>query len=67
MARIGPRTPKIRAFGVTCRQLTLSRYEPLFEEEKRRARLTQSLDKINQRFGEGAIYPAVTILTRKMQ
>jgi DNA polymerase-4 len=58
------KNPKIRAIGVTCsglfRQLSL----PLLKEEIRREGLLKALDRINNRFGEGVIHPAVTDFTR---
>ena len=58
------KNPKIRAIGVTCSNLTWDVYQPLFKEEVRREGLIQALDRINNRFGEGSIYPAITVLTR---
>ena len=66
IAGIGLETPKIRAFGVTCSNLTQSSYSPLFKEEKRREELIKAVDNINIRQGQGTIYPAMTILTRKI-
>lgn len=57
------KNPKIRAIGVTCSGLTLASYSPLLKEEIRREGLIKALDRINNRFGEGAIYPAITALT----
>lgn len=57
------KSPKIRAIGVTCSGLTLASYSPLLKEEIRREGLIKALDRINNRFGEGAIYPAITALT----
>lgn len=67
MAKISQKTPKIRAFGVSCSNLTQPAYSPLFKEEKRREDLIKTIDKINFRFGDGSIYPAVIALTRNMQ
>ncbi|MCX5697563.1 MAG: DNA polymerase IV [Candidatus Omnitrophica bacterium] len=66
LARSGPKTPKIRAMGVTCSGLVEQAYQPLFLEQKRREALVKSLDQINTRFGEDTIYPAVITLTRKL-
>ena len=66
LAKISLRMPRIRALGVTCSNLSQSSYLPLFREEKRRERLIKAVDSINTRQGEGAIYPAITILTRKI-
>ncbi|MDO8489182.1 MAG: hypothetical protein Q7S42_03620, partial [Candidatus Omnitrophota bacterium] len=55
---------RIRAIGVTCSSLSWGIYQPLLSEEIRRKGLIQALDRINNRFGEGSIYPAVTVLTR---
>jgi DNA polymerase-4 len=64
MAKSTLKNPKIRAIGVTCSNLTWQVYQPLFNEEIRREGLIQALDRINNRFGEGSIYPAITVLTR---
>ncbi len=55
---------RIRAIGVTCSSLSRGSYQPLLREEIRREGLIQALDRINNRFGEGSIYPAITVLTR---
>jgi len=64
MAKSGLKNPRIRAIGVTCGSLSWVTYQPLFKEEIRRKGLIQALDRINNRFGEGSIYPAITVLTR---
>jgi DNA polymerase IV len=65
MAKSGLKNPKIRAIGVTCGSLSWGIYhQPLLREEIRREGLIQALDRINNRFGEGSIYPAITVLTR---
>ncbi|TAM38318.1 DNA polymerase IV [bacterium] len=64
MARSALKSPKIRAIGVTCGSLSWGIYQPLLKEETRREGLIQALDRINNRFGEGSIYPAITALTR---
>lgn len=64
MANLTPKNPKIRAIGVTCSILSLGVYQPLLSEEIRREGLIRALDRINNRFGEGSIYPAITDLTR---
>ncbi|MDD5109370.1 MAG: DNA polymerase IV [Candidatus Omnitrophica bacterium] len=56
--------PRIRAIGVTCSSLSWDTNQPLLSEEIRRKGLICALDRINNRFGEGSIYPAVTVLTR---
>ncbi|PIP18609.1 MAG: hypothetical protein COX41_07250, partial [Candidatus Omnitrophica bacterium CG23_combo_of_CG06-09_8_20_14_all_41_10] len=56
--------PKIRALGVTVSQLTFQYGPLLLIEEKRREALIKASDQINSRFGEGSIYPAITLLTR---
>jgi len=66
MAKLGPGTPKIRALGVTGSNLTHTRYLPLFEAQKSRETLLEAMDRINDRYGDGSIYPAVITLTRKM-
>lgn len=67
MAKIGPKMPKIRAFGVTCGNLKQPDYPLLFKEQKRREALINSMDRINSRFGDGSIFPAIIDLTKKMQ
>lgn len=66
MAKIGQKMPKIRALGVSCSNFCLSEYPPLFMEQKRRGDLIKTLDKINSRFGEDSIFPAITLFARKM-
>lgn len=67
MAKTGKKTPRIRALGVTCSSLNQLNYPPLFKEQKRREELIKTLDKINHRYGDSSIYPAVTLLTRRMK
>jgi len=67
MAKLSLKTPKIRALGVTCSNLSTINYSPLFKEQKRREDLIKAIDKINTCHGEGSIYPAVITITRKMQ
>ncbi len=64
MEKLSHRNPRIRAIGVTCSGLSWKTYQPLLSEEVRREGLIQALDRINNRFGEGVIYPAITALTR---
>jgi DNA polymerase-4 len=64
MANSAPENPRIRAIGVTCSGLSWGIYQPLLSEEIRREGLIRALDRINNRFGEGSIYPAITDLTR---
>jgi len=64
MDRSGFRNPKIRAIGVSCGAISKKSYQPLLNEENRRKGLIQALDAINNRLGEGVIYPAITVLTR---
>jgi hypothetical protein len=66
LAQKGKNLPKIRALGVTCSSLSGENYPPLFKEQKRREGLVKSLDKINDRFGENTIFPALITLTRKI-
>jgi hypothetical protein len=66
MTKIGPKMPNIRAFGVSCGNLKHSDYLPLFKEQKRREDLIKTVDKINSRYGDGSIYPAVIDLTKRM-
>ncbi len=63
MAKSSLKNPKIRAIGVTCGNLSWGIYQPLLKEEIRRQGLIQALDHINNRFGEGSIYPAQAVLT----
>ena len=65
MARTGPKTPKIRALGVTCGNLSFSQNLPLFREQKRREELLKTVDKLNNRYGDGCIYPAIIDLAKK--
>jgi len=67
MGSYSQNTPKIRALGVSCSNLEPNTYQHLFKEAKRRERLIKAMDKINGRYGEGSIYPAVITITRKMQ
>ena len=62
--KVTQKNPTIRAIGVTCSSLSLDSYQPLFTEEIRREGLIKALDRINGRFGEGSIYPAITSFTR---
>lgn len=64
MAKLGRKTPRIRALGVTCSNLSLEDFPPLFKEQKRRDALIKTIDRINGRFGDGSIYPAVVNLTK---
>ena len=64
MEKLTQKNPRIRAIGVTCSGLSKAIYEPLLTEDIRREGLIKALDRINNRFGEGSIYPAVTVLTR---
>jgi len=67
MAKNFPKTPKIRAMGVTCSSLLTNNYLPLLAEDKRREALLKTVDKINYRFGESTVYPAVIELTKRMK
>jgi len=62
-AKITLRKDKIRALGVTCSNLYPVSYIPLFMEEKRREGLIKAMDRINNRYGDDSIYPAVITLT----
>ena len=64
MANSNLKNPRIRAIGVTCSSLSWSTSQPLLSEEIRREGLIRALDRINNRFGEGSIYPAITSFTR---
>ncbi len=64
MANLVQKRPKIRALGVTASHLIFQDSPLLLIEEKRREALIKALDRINSRFGEGSIYPAITVLTR---
>lgn len=65
MAKIGSKTPKIRALWVTCGNLAFDQNLPLIKEEKRREELLKAVDKLNNRYGDGCIYPAVISLAKK--
>ena len=64
MAKSALKNTRIRAIGVTCSSLSWGIYQPLLSEDIRREELIKALDRINNRFGEGSIYPATTTLTR---
>jgi DNA polymerase-4 len=64
MAKSALKNTGIRAIGVTCSSLSKDIYEPLLNEDIRREELIKALDRINNRFGEGLIHPAITVLTR---
>lgn len=64
MAQKAPQSPKIRALGVTCGKLLEVSYEPLFESQKRREASLKTMDKINNRYGENTIFPAVIMLAK---
>lgn len=66
ISRLGPKTPKTRALGVTCSSFTHTKYVPLFDQQKSREALLEAVDRINDRYGDGSIFPAVITLTRKM-
>ncbi|MCU0652432.1 MAG: DNA polymerase IV [Candidatus Omnitrophica bacterium] len=65
IAKLGPKLPLVRAIGVTCSGLSKSSYlQPLFKEQIRRGELLKAVDRINSRFGDNSIYPAVITLAR---
>ena len=64
MEKSSLKNPRIRAIGVTCSSLSRGIYQPLLSEDIRREELIKALDRINNRFGEGSIHPAITVLTR---
>ena len=64
MTKSALKNPRIRAIGVTCSSLSQGVYLPLLSEDIRREELIKALDRINNRFGEGSIHPAITVLTR---
>ncbi len=64
MAKSALKNIRIRAIGVTCSSLSRGIYQPLLSEDIRREELIKALDHINNRFGEGFIHPAITVLTR---
>jgi len=64
MAKFSLEYPRIRAIGVTCGSLSLNSSSSLLSEEIRREGLIRALDRINNRFGEGSIYAAITSFTR---
>ncbi|MFA7284027.1 MAG: hypothetical protein WC066_05755 [Candidatus Omnitrophota bacterium] len=64
-SKIASKTPRIRLIGITCSGLSFNAYlNPLFKEDARREGLLRALDSINNRYGDGSIYPAVTALAR---
>lgn len=67
MAKNFPKTPQVRALGITCSGLLINNYLPLLAEDKKRGDLSKTIDKINRRFGENTVYPAVIELTQKMK
>ena len=67
MAKKGQNKPKIRALGISCSNLCLAQYQPLFREQKRREELLKAVDKINACYGQDSIFPAVITLTRSMR
>jgi DNA polymerase IV len=66
MDRKAPKTPKIRALGVTCASLEEIRYQPLLEEEKRRDTVIKAIDRINGKYGDNTIFPAAVVIAKKM-
>jgi len=66
IAVLGQRVPKIRALGISCSKLFSDDYPPLLKEQKRREGLIKALDRINSRFGENTIYPALITLAKKI-
>jgi len=64
MTKSALKNPRIRAIGVICSSLSQGVYLPLLSEDIRREELIKALDRINNRFGEGSIHPAITVLTR---
>jgi len=67
MAKKGLKQPEIRAMGVSAASLTQASYPALFTEQKRREGLLKAMDRINDRFGEDSIYPAVVTFSRKIK
>lgn len=67
LAKTGQKTPEIRALGVTVSNFTQEVYPLLFKEQKRREGLIKAIDRINNRFGDSSIYPAVITFTRSMK
>lgn len=67
MDKMGQEKPSIRAIGVSCSKLKEQNYTSLFKDGQRREALIKAVDKINNRYGDNLIYPAITALTRKMQ
>jgi len=55
----GLRTFSVKALGVSASCLSLSQPACLFTEDKRRQELLRAVDRINERFGEWSICPAV--------
>lgn len=67
MAKLAPKSPKIRAIGVTVSNLSANHYDCLLREEAKRQAVIKAIDNINNRYGDDSIYPAVITITRKMQ
>lgn len=65
MARKAPKMPPIRALGVSCSNLFKDDYPLLLKEQKRREALIGAMDKINNRHGDGTIYPAIISIARQ--
>ena len=55
----GLKTYSVKALGVSASGLSLAEPVQLFTEDKRRQELLKAVDRINERFGEWSICPAV--------
>ncbi|MFN4227712.1 MAG: DNA polymerase IV [Candidatus Ratteibacteria bacterium] len=58
---------KIRAIGVSVGGLFNSDYQYVFEERKKREVVFYYIDRINEKFGEGTVIPAILLNTEKMR
>ena len=66
IAKSGKNMPKIRALGISCNSLENNDYPPLLAEIKRREGLIETMDKINRKYGEHTVTPAITKVTEQM-
>lgn len=55
---------RARALGVSVSGIQKAQRNVLFEEDRKRRTITDTVDRVNGRFGEWTIYPAVLSLTR---
>ncbi|MEW6008354.1 MAG: DNA polymerase IV [Candidatus Omnitrophota bacterium] len=55
---------KVRALGVSVSSLCVANQIFMFEQEKARNRLINSIDKINRKFGDWTVFPSSLILNK---